>query len=80
MRRARASVVQDGTTTLHSAAQEGHAEVVKQLLRSNAIVDARDGVHRRGGGCTALHRAAEFGHAEAVEQLLKGNANVNAET
>ena len=62
-----------GKTALMSAAQKGHAEVVKMLLSAGADVNAADNYD-----WTALMVAAELGHAKVAEILLSAGANLNA--
>ncbi|KAI9015599.1 ankyrin repeat-containing domain protein, partial [Hyaloraphidium curvatum] len=54
-----------GATPLYLAAQEGHIEVVRRLLRHGARVDAVD-----TDGWVPLHAAAQNGHLTCVELLL----------
>ena len=56
------------------AAMNGHTEVVKLLLASNADVNAT-----RIRGTTVLMMAALGGYMESVKLLLESKANVNAE-
>jgi hypothetical protein len=67
-----------GRTALQAAADAGHAELVRLLLRKGALVDARQpgtsGIH----GDTALQLAAARGDADMVEMLLAAGADVNA--
>ncbi|CAG7916515.1 unnamed protein product [Penicillium olsonii] len=62
-------------TSLQAAAEEGHLEVVEQLLAAKADVNAPA---RKRNGLTALQAAAEGGHLEIVEKLLASKADVNA--
>lgn len=57
------------------AAQRGDLDVVRELLRSGADVNAA-----QGDGMTALHWAAERGDVELGEILLYAGANVAAGT
>jgi Ankyrin repeats (3 copies)/Ankyrin repeats (many copies) len=59
------------TTVLHVAARQGHTAVVRVLLESGAVVDARD-----GEVATPLHHASQYGHDEVVALLLAANASV----
>jgi len=59
-------------TPLHWAATRGHASIVKELLRKEADVNAKD-----WSGRTALHRAALEGHTLVVTELLDMRANVS---
>ena len=51
------------------ASQNGHAEIVKALLKRGAKADAKT-----VDGWTALMSAAQDGHAETVEALRKHGA------
>ena len=62
-------------TSLHLAAEYGHAEVAELLLSHSAEVDAKD-----RSGRTALHWAALTGHRDVAEVLLSHSAEVNAKT
>jgi hypothetical protein len=57
-------------TALVAAADQGHAEVVRLLLRAGARTDARD-----FQGRAALHVAGWQNHGEAVKALLEGGAD-----
>ncbi|EDO27681.1 predicted protein, partial [Nematostella vectensis] len=54
-----------GTSSLHLAAQHGHAKTAEVLLRAGVSRDARTKVDR-----TPLHMASQNGHLEIVELLL----------
>lgn len=62
-----------GTTALHLAAQNGHAEIAEILLRGGVNRDARTKLER-----TALHLAAQGGSLEVVDLLLLHGSDVNA--
>jgi ankyrin repeat protein len=65
-----------GRSLLHLAALEGHAHIVRLLLRKGvADINAIDRY-----GWTALHYACYRGHTDVVELLRSGGANVNAKT
>eukprot|EP00729_Bicosta_minor_P014622 gene14622-biopygen24147 len=58
------------------AAQEGHVEVVKLLLASNADVNQAE----TDTGCSPVWQAAQEGHVDVVQALVAGNADVNQAT
>ena len=62
-----------GTTALHLAAQNGHAEIAEILLRGGVNRDARTKLER-----TALHLAAQNGSLDVVDLLLLHGADVCA--
>ena len=64
----------DGSTALHLAALEGHADIARQLLASGAQVNAR-GLRDE----TPLHMAVYDAHRELAEVLLEGKAEVNVQ-
>jgi len=68
-----ASCTDDGVTPLHTAAHEGHTEVVKLLLEKNADVNVGCAYD---SGLTPLHLAAFNGYTEVVKLLLDNNADV----
>ncbi|XP_060528049.1 serine/threonine-protein phosphatase 6 regulatory ankyrin repeat subunit A isoform X3 [Cylas formicarius] len=55
-------------TPLQMAAEGGHAEVVKALVRAGASV-----VEENKGGFTAVHLAAQHGHLQVLEVLRSSN-------
>ena len=64
-----------GRTSLHLAAENNHAEMVRLLLRHGALMEATS-----DGNWTALLNAAKNGHAKTVDALLSCGANPNART
>jgi hypothetical protein len=60
-------------TPLHIAAEKGHLEIIKGLLKFGAIIDSKSEY-----GKTALHFAAENGHLEIVKCLLKFGAIIDS--
>lgn len=58
---------------LGCAANKGHADIVRALLKAGAEVDANNGA--AGDRNTALHIAAYAGHAEVVKALIEGGAD-----
>ncbi|KAJ8664786.1 hypothetical protein QAD02_006448 [Eretmocerus hayati] len=64
-----------GWTPLHEAANHGHVEICRLLLRAGANVNDPG-----GSGCdgvTALHDAASNGNAPVIQLLLDNGANSN---
>jgi len=59
-------------TPLHLAAANGHAEVLSDLLRARAQVDAQT-----SGGDTALMKACLFAHRDAAALLLNSHADLS---
>ena len=57
-------------TGLHWAACRDHVEVVQELMKAGAFIDARDCINR-----TPLYLAARIGHVAAVRLLLAHKAN-----
>ncbi|CAH1122114.1 unnamed protein product [Ceutorhynchus assimilis] len=55
-------------TPLQMAAEGGHAEVVKALVRAGASV-----TDENKGGFTAVHLAAQYGHMQVLEVLRSSN-------
>ena len=62
-----------GYTSLHRAAENGHAPTVKILLEHSACVHAKDSV-----GLTPLHRAVENGHTDTASILINHGADIHA--
>ena len=62
-------------TPLHSAAEEGHRDVVQLLLEMNAEIEIRD-----RSGNTPLHLAASEGHRDLVQLLLEKSAEIEAKS
>jgi ankyrin repeat protein len=62
-------------TPIHLAAEEGHAEMIKLILKHGGDVNSRT----EGVNCiTPLHIAAAKGRAAAVETLIAAGADINA--
>ena len=59
--------------SIHTAAEGGNIEAVKQHLAAGADVNAKD-----GGGWTLLLQAVAGGHKEIVELLIANGADVYA--
>lgn len=57
---------------LHSASQNGHADVVEALIRAGSRVDSETTI-----GSTSLHEAAIWGHVETLVALVGAGANLN---
>jgi hypothetical protein len=66
-------IVNFGDTPLHTAASEGHKDVVELLLANGADVNVVDQNDE-----TPLHGAAGHGQKDVVELLLSKGADVNA--
>jgi hypothetical protein len=62
------------TTVLMYAAKDGHADIVRDLLKSGARRDAKD-----NDGDTPLMYAAIDGRVEVIRALLEAGADVNAQ-
>nr|XP_020472167.1 ankyrin-3-like isoform X4 [Monopterus albus] len=67
---------QNGLNALHLASKEGHVEVVAELIKHGANVDAAT----KQKGNTALHIASLAGQAEVVKELVTHGANINAQS
>lgn len=65
----------EGHRPLTIAAMEGHAEIVRILVRNGADMTARTST-----GASALHAAAWWGHADAAAALLTGRCEVDIKT
>ncbi|XP_016091491.1 ankyrin-3-like [Sinocyclocheilus grahami] len=65
----------NGLNALHLASKEGHVDVVAELLKLCANVDAAT---KKGN--TALHIASLAGQTEVVRELVTNGANVNAQS
>jgi ankyrin repeat protein len=70
---AKATTRLGGYTPLHLAAQAGAADVIRELAKSGAAIDAPTAT-----GATALMLAARSGSVDAVRALLESGANLNA--
>ena len=62
-----------GWTALMYAANYGHTETTKLLLKHGTDINAKNNI-----GWTSLMLAASNGHTETAELLLKHGANINA--
>ena len=62
----------NGTTALHMAVNLDRYEIAEFLLKSGALVDARD-----QAGLTALNRAAYAGNIRMAELMLNHKADIN---
>ena len=66
--------VSDLDSRLLKAAREGRLKEVKELLQSNANIEAKDGFF----AYTSLHLAAENGRRDIVDLLLEQKADIEA--
>ncbi|XP_035693855.1 ankyrin-2-like [Branchiostoma floridae] len=67
------SLLQDGKTSLHIAAEKGHIGVAELLLKAGAYVSSMDWFE-----ATPLRKAASGGHLGVSELLLKAGARVDS--
>ena len=65
--------MQANRTALHLAARNGHTEVVADLLKAGADLNATD-----HDGMTPLHQAAANGKTRAAGELIWAHAHVDA--
>ncbi|KAF0531633.1 serine/threonine-protein phosphatase 6 regulatory ankyrin repeat subunit B-like [Gigaspora margarita] len=63
----------DGKTTLHLSAENGHETIVDILMNYKANISNKDKSHK-----TALHLAAIKGHTAIVKRLINNKAKVDA--
>ena len=61
-----------GARSIHTAAKEGHVNVIHTLIKKGEDVDTKT-----GDGLSSLHIAVENGKAAVVEALLGHGANVH---
>jgi hypothetical protein len=66
---------QDHTLAIHFAAQNGHTECCKALLKIKGQIQGHVNARGTKRADTPLHLAAFKGHKETVEYLLKKNAD-----
>ena len=64
----------NGTTPLYWASQEGHVNVVKELLKQPGIDINKAEINN---GVTPLHIACQRGYLEVVQMLIDAGANLN---
>ena len=60
-----------GARSIHTAAKEGHVNVIHTLIKKGEDVDTKT-----GDGLSSLHIAVEHGKAAVVEALLGYGADV----
>ncbi|KAJ8933670.1 hypothetical protein NQ314_013882 [Rhamnusium bicolor] len=65
----------NGLNALHLASKDGHVEIVEELLKRGAVVDAAT---KKGN--TALHIASLAGQEEVVKLLVQHGASVNVQS
>ena len=70
----------ENETALHISAERGYVEIVKQLIKAGANVNAVYAVTAgdAGGDFTPLTNAAQGGHAEVVKLLLEAGVDANS--
>jgi ankyrin repeat protein len=56
-----------GCSPLHVASDEGHLQVIRQLVEGRARIDGGSG----GSGGSALHSAVQKGHISVAQCLLE---------
>ncbi|MFT4314690.1 MAG: ankyrin repeat domain-containing protein [Wolbachia pipientis] len=61
-----------GYTALHLAVMEKRLEIVRELIKSGANVNAEE----YGNKCTPLHLACMLGEKEIVEELVEAGAEI----
>jgi len=66
--------VENNSTPLHRASQEGHVEVARVLIEHGADMTVQD-----ERGSTPLHDASRTGHKELAQFLLEHGADVTAQ-
>ncbi|KAJ9442327.1 hypothetical protein DIPPA_19608 [Diplonema papillatum] len=64
----------DGRTALHTTSENGHSEVVKELIAAGANVDVQN-----KNGATALWIASQNGHSAVVKEFIAAGASVDAQ-
>ncbi|WP_264376211.1 MULTISPECIES: ankyrin repeat domain-containing protein [unclassified Wolbachia] len=62
----------EGYTALHLAVTEKRLEIVRELIKSGADVNAEE----YGNKCTPLHLACMVGKVEIVEELVKAGGEI----
>ncbi len=62
----------EGYTALHLAVTEKRLEIVRELIKSGANVNAEE----YGNKCTPLHLACMLSEKEIVEELVKAGAEI----
>ncbi|UJQ21505.1 ankyrin repeat domain-containing protein [Wolbachia endosymbiont of Delia radicum] len=62
----------EGYTALHLAVTEKRLEIVRELIKSGANVNAEE----YGNKCTPLHLACMIGEKEIVEELVEAGAEI----
>ncbi len=65
----------DGITPLWSASQNGHADVVRELINAGALLDVMPYKESR----LPIHQAAQGGHLEVIQTLLEFGASLTPE-
>ncbi|KAJ8966561.1 hypothetical protein NQ314_003456 [Rhamnusium bicolor] len=68
-------IMQNGLNALHLASKDGHVDIVRELLKRGAIVDAAT---KKGN--TSLHIASLAGQEEVVRLLVQHSASLNVQS
>ena len=66
--------VDDASTPLHLASENGHLDLARMLVERGADMSAQ-----RNDGSTALHLASENGHVDLAQMLVERGADVSAQ-
>ena len=64
-----------GASALYIASQNGHIEVVRELIAKGAHIDMQENT-----GESALYIASQNGHIEVVRELIAKGAQIDMQT